>query len=419
MTIQRSSNATMSAPSAGQRLPEQVTAPMTANERDELERLLADLVGINSINPWITSEGPGEGEVAAFIASWLREIPGVEVHLDEAAPGRPNVLARISGTGDGPHLCFNVHTDTVACASWPDTAFVPRRRGDDLIGLGVADNKAQCAALMTLVRRLAANPPLGPVTAILAADEEGASIGARHLVRNFVADACINLEPHGIGQALVAHQGFGSFDLVVRAAAAHGVVDDAPDAGVQLASLIAGLAEIDREILATSVHDLTGKPFFHTSFIRGGTDWGTYPAELTLGFEMGTSPGQALSNRIDEIKEMIARVRETEHHALRAELIVQLENEPFVAAGHESLLAAYSAATEALIGLPAEAVGLNTWTDAAITQGAGIPTIGAGATGGNMHAIDEWVDVPSVSQLVEVLERTAHVYGAAAAPRVR
>ena len=412
MTDERNSEPRMSTPDTSHSQTSVPHEPLSDTERDELEQVLGKLIEINSINPWITPEGPGEGEVAAFIAGRLREIDNVEVTLDEVAPGRPNVLARVQGTADGPHLCLNVHTDTVGCASWPDTAFTPRRRGDDLLGLGVADNKAQCAALMMLVKRLAANPSPGAVTAIFAVDEEGPSTGTHHLVKSFSADACITLEPTGIGDAVIAHQGFGSLDLVVTAAAAHGLSDDAPDAGVQLASLIAGLAQIDREILTASATPLTGKPFFHTSFIRGGADWGTYPAELTLGFEMGTSPGETLQDRLDEIQAMIEKVRETEHPSLRAEVVVQLDNEPFTAAGHEALLAAYSAATETVTGRPAKSVGFNSWADSAITQTAGIPTIICGATGGNPHAIDEWINLPSVAQLVEILENTAHRYGA-------
>jgi acetylornithine deacetylase/succinyl-diaminopimelate desuccinylase-like protein len=381
-------------------------------ELAELERVLAQLVSINSVNPWINPDGPGEGEIAGFIAGWLGGIDGVEVTVDEVAPGRPNVLARVPGRADGPHLCLNVHTDTVDCAGWRDTAFTARRIGEKLVGLGVADNKAQCAALMMLVKRLAADRAPGPVTAIFAIDEEGPSIGSRQLVKNFSADACITLEPMGSGRAIIAHQGFGSMDLRVTAAAAHGLSDDAPDAGVQLATLITGLARIDREILARSVHPLTGKPFFHTSFIRGGTDWGTYPAELTLGFEMGTSPGETLQNRLGEIQSMIDETREKEHPGLRAEVVVRLDNDPFTADGHEALLAAYSAATEDIVGRPAEVVGLNTWTDAAITQSAGIPTILCGATGGDFHAVDEWVDLPSVDELVAILEITARRFGA-------
>jgi acetylornithine deacetylase/succinyl-diaminopimelate desuccinylase-like protein len=389
-----------------------VSEALFDSESGEVEQLLSELVKINSINPWISPEGAGEGEIAAFIAGWLSELESVEVTVDEVLPGRPNVLAHVRGTSDGPHLCLNVHTDTVDCDGWRDAAFVPRRDGERLLGLGVADNKAQCAALMMLVKRLAANPAPGPVTAIFAIDEEGPSKGSRHLVKSFTAEGCIALEPTGIGQVVVAHQGFGSLDLVVKAAAAHGASDDAPDAGVHLASVITGLARIDREILAATRHPLAGKAFFHTSFIRGGTDWGTYPAELTLGFEMGTNPGETLQDRLNEIQAMIDEVRKTEHPDLRAEVVVQLENEPFTATGHEPLLAAYSAATDEVLGRQAEAVGLNTWTDAAITQSAGIPTILCGATGGGAHGIDEWADLPSVAQLVAVLEKTARRFGA-------
>lgn len=391
-----------------------LTESLPESEAAEVEQLLSELIKINSINPWISPEGPGEGEVAAFIAGWLGELDGVEVTVDEVEPGRPNVLARVPGTSNGPHLCLNVHTDTVDCAGWRDTAFVPRRVGERLLGLGASDNKAQCAALMLVVKRLAADPAPGPVTAIFAIDEEGPSKGSRHLVKSFTADGCIALEPVGVGRVVVAHQGFGSLDLVVKAAAAHGASDDAPDAGVQLASLITGLARIDREILATSPHPLAGKAFFHTSFIKGGTDWGTYPAELTLGFEMGTNPGETLQDRLNEIQAMIAEVRETEHPGLSAEVVVQLENEPFTATGHERLLAAYAAATEEVLGKQVETMGLNTWTDAAVTQSAGIPTILCGATGGGMHAIDEWAELPSIAQCVAVLEAAARRFGSGA-----
>ncbi len=382
-------------------------APLSPAEHAELEALLCQLVAINSINPWIIPGAPAEGEIAAFVAERLAALPGVAVNVEEVAPGRPNVLARVAGTATGRHLALNVHTDTVDCASWPETALRPRRDGENLIGLGVADNKAQCAALIALVRRLAANPPAGDVTAIFAADEEGPSIGSRELVKTFTADACIVLEPFGIGQACVLHQGFGSLELVVRGAAAHGLVDDAPDAGVQLAELVLGLAAIDREILAPRAHPRTGKAFFHTAWLRGGTDYGTYPAELTLGFEMGTNPGETLADRLREIEAMIAAVRVRSHPTLDAEVLVKLENDPFTAVGHETLLETFSDATNVVTGAPAEAIGVNTWTDAAIMQGAGIPTIMCGATGGGFHGIDEWVSVPSVAQLVEILERCA------------
>ena len=38
-----------------------------------LEELLRDLVAIESINPALDPAGSGEAEIAAFVASWLRD----------------------------------------------------------------------------------------------------------------------------------------------------------------------------------------------------------------------------------------------------------------------------------------------------------------------------------------------------------
>jgi acetylornithine deacetylase len=384
-------------------------AALDPAEQAEVEDLLFRLISISSKNPWITPGEVAEGAVAAFIADWLGTIAGVEVTREEVLPGRPNIFARVPGTGDGPHLCLNVHTDTVDCAAWPEAGLSPRRVDDRIVGLGAADNKGQCAALMVLVKRLAAAPASGDVTAIFAIDEEGPSAGSRHLVQDFRADACIALEPMGIGRACVMHQGFGSLDLIVRAEAAHGMADDSPDAIVQLADIVKGLAAIDRE-LAANPHPEIGKAFFHTSFVRGGTDYGTYASEVTLGFEFGTNPGETLANRLAEIEAVIAEVR-LAHPTLNAEVVARLDNAPFVAEGHESLLAAVDAATTEVVGTPVEPFGLNTWTDAAIMQAAGIPTIVCGADGGNCHAIDEWVRAESLGELVLILEGACRRFG--------
>jgi acetylornithine deacetylase/succinyl-diaminopimelate desuccinylase-like protein len=385
-------------------------AALDPSDQAEVEELLAQLIAISSINPWITPGAVAEGTVAAFIADWLGAVDGVQLTVDEVLPGRPNLLARIPGTAGGPHLCLNVHTDTVDCADWPEAGLSPRRVGDRIVGLGAADNKGQCAALMMLVKRLAAAPAPGDVTAIFAIDEEGPSAGSHHLVESFRADACIVLEPMGIGRACVMHQGFGSLDLVVRAEAAHGMADDSPDAIVQLADLVKGLAAIDRT-LAANPHPEIGKAFFHTSFVRGGTDYGTYPSEVTLGFEFGTNPGETLADRLAEIDAVIAAVR-LDHPTLDAQVVARLDNAPFTAEGHEALLAAFDGATTEVLGAGVETFGLNTWTDAAIMQAAGIPTIVCGADGGNCHAVDEWVRADSLGELVLVLDGACRRFGA-------
>ena len=79
----------------------------------ELTALLADLVAINSVNPDLVPGGAGEADLANFIADWGRQV-GLEVIVQEAGPGRPNVILIARGSGGGKTLMLNAHTDTVA-----------------------------------------------------------------------------------------------------------------------------------------------------------------------------------------------------------------------------------------------------------------------------------------------------------------
>src|SRR5215472_4263126 len=127
--------------------------PVTAKQVVEL---LGALVRIESVTPWLIPTGSGEAKVAAFIADWL-DRTGADVEIIEVEPGRPNVLARLRGTGGGPTLCLNAHTDTVGFENWPEEALVPRIDGDLMYGLGAADDKSGCAAGMLVLRSLAAS----------------------------------------------------------------------------------------------------------------------------------------------------------------------------------------------------------------------------------------------------------------------
>jgi acetylornithine deacetylase/succinyl-diaminopimelate desuccinylase-like protein len=58
-----------------------------------LTELAAELVRIDSVNPDLVPGGAGEGELARFVAEWLADA-GLEVEVEEVAPGRPNVVGR-------------------------------------------------------------------------------------------------------------------------------------------------------------------------------------------------------------------------------------------------------------------------------------------------------------------------------------
>jgi acetylornithine deacetylase len=370
--------------------------------------LLTAMVRIESVTPWLIPTGSGEAEIAKFIAEWLAGT-GAEIEIVEVQPGRPNVLARLRGTGGGPTLCVNAHTDTVGFANWPDTALVPRIDGDLMYGLGVADDKSGCAAGMLVLRSLAASGARlrGDLLVACVADEEGISIGSEHLAGYPGIDAAIVIEPQQTDMLVVEHQGFGWIDVITHGVAAHGSApDEGVDAIVHLAEVISRLHRLDREVFIKNPSTMNGRTVFHTGTISGGTDYATYPNRATLGIEIGTQPGEHLSDRVAEIEAIFAEIAEDEP-GFRGEVAVQLDRDPFLAQGHERLQEVLAASMTDVLGRQPIITGLNAWTDAALMQAAGIPTILIGATGGNFHAPDEWLSLSEFMKLCTILEQAA------------
>jgi acetylornithine deacetylase len=382
--------------------------PVTARQVSDL---LAAMVTIESVTPWLIQTGSGEAKIAAFIANWLSGT-GAEVEFSEASPGRPNVLARLRGAGEGPTLCLNAHTDTVGFAGWPDRALVPRLHGDRLYGLGAADDKGGCAAAMLVLRSLARSGVRlkGDLLVACVADEEGRSIGTEHLVRQGGIDAAIVIEPQPTHELVVEHQGFGWIDVITYGVPAHGCEPEAGvDAIVHMAEVITRLHRLDQTAFQRYPSLLNGRTVFHAGTISGGTDYATYPNMAKLGIEIGTQPGERLADRVAEIEAIFAEVGRDEP-GFSAEVRVQLDREPFVARGHEALQAVVAEAMTSALGRPPKITGMNGWTDAALMQAAGIPTLLLGATGGNYHAANEWASVSELVKLCEILEQTARAF---------
>ena len=377
-----------------------------------VEDLLSALVRIESVTPWLIPDGSGESAIASFMAEWLRNVAGVAVQLEEVENGRPNLLARLPGTGGGPTLFLNAHSDTVGYANWRERALAPTLDGDRLIGLGAADDKSSCAIGMLALRSLAERGVRlrGDVVLACTIDEEGASIGTEHLLRNHPMDAVLVLEPEGNDRIVVEHQGFGWIDVIVHGRAAHGSAPDVGiDAIVHMAEVIRRLVALDETGFGRGPGGLSGRTVFHTGTIRGGTDYATYPSSCVLGIEIGTQPGEHLSDRVREIEAIFADVAKT-YPAFRGDVAVRIDRDPFLAAGHEQLYAALADAVEGVLGRPAVPAGVNGWGDSGLTQGAGVPTLSYGALGGNFHAPDEWVSLSEVVGCVEIVERTIEAY---------
>ena len=81
-------------------------------DRKTVIALTQKLVQIESV---FRNDGKGnEQEVANYVAEYLRNLNlGIEVHMEEVASGRPNVIGIIDSKKPGKTLLFEGHTDVV------------------------------------------------------------------------------------------------------------------------------------------------------------------------------------------------------------------------------------------------------------------------------------------------------------------
>jgi acetylornithine deacetylase/succinyl-diaminopimelate desuccinylase-like protein len=152
---------------------------------DDLERetteLLGELVRFNTVNP------PGnERPAIEFLAGYLKEA-GFETELLADDEDRPNLVADLHGSGDGPTLCYLGHVDTVLAdsADWAHDPWSGEVIDGFLWGRGALDMKSQVAAEAVGTAALARDgwrPAKGHLKLVFVADEEtGGDVGAHWL----------------------------------------------------------------------------------------------------------------------------------------------------------------------------------------------------------------------------------------------
>ena len=366
-----------------------------ASMREELTALTSDLVAIDSQSPDLVPGAPGERDVAAFVAEWLRHA-GLDVEVEEAAPGRPNVIGTARGSGTGRTLMLNAHMDTVALGAM-ERPLEPRVEGDRLYGRGSYDMKASLAAIMVAAREAARGGLAGDVVVTAVTDEECASVGTEAVARTVRADAAIVAEPTELAVA-VAHRGFVSWELEARGRAAHGSRPDlGVDAIVHMGHVLAGTGNLDRRLRARDAHPLIGTASVHAGTIEGGEGFSTYPSSCLVRGERRTLPGETSETARTELEAILVAAREAVPE-IQVDIRIGVSRGPFSVDPSETIveLVRRHAGGADLVGVPF-------WTDAALLEAAGIPTVVFGPAGEGAHADVEWVDLPSVERVAETL----------------
>ena len=213
----------------------------------ELTTLLSNLVAIDSVNPDLVPGGAGEGRMAQYIADWGRGA-GLEVHVQEAGPGRPNVILIARGSGGGQSLMLNAHTDVVGVEGMTAPFAPATSREGRLYGRGAYDMKSGMAACMLAVKAARDLALAGDVMLSAVVDEEYGSIGTEALLaewERWPAHAVLIAEPTELAIS-IAHRGFVWLEIETFGVAAHG---SRPQLGVD------AIAKMGKVLVALDAHD--------------------------------------------------------------------------------------------------------------------------------------------------------------------
>ncbi|HKD63216.1 MAG TPA: ArgE/DapE family deacylase [Candidatus Acidoferrales bacterium] len=377
-----------------------------------LKKLLRDLVAIDSVNPTLVSGARGEAAASEFLCKFLRE-HGIPAELEEATPGRPNVVALLSSPSapgkqisekKSAALAILAHIDTVGAGDMPEP-FTPRERDGRLYGRGALDIKSGVAAMCAAaIAARDAGMIQKPLLIAAVVDEECDSIGTEALLKRYTADAAMVIEPTDL-RLTIAHKGYAWFEILTHGRAAHGSLpSEGRDAIRMMGRVLNILDALDRKLASLTPHPLLGHGSLHASVIRGGQELSSYPAECRLQLERRMLPDESAGETEVELRSLVAGLsaRDTD---FRATVRGLGSRRAYEIARDAPIVELASNAIRKILGSDAaeQFAGMAAWTDTALLAEAGIPGIVFGPSGRGLHGKEEYVELDSVTQCGEIL----------------
>ncbi len=372
------------------------------DRRDELVALACELIAYDTTSRGAPQE-PARAE-AALQRSLAGRLEAVGFAVDVWEPsreevsdhplageqlldftGRPQLAARLAGSGGGASVMFNGHIDVVPASErdgWEHDPFTPRVRDGEITGRGACDMKGGIAAMVIAAEALARRAPLGGDLVVCTnTEEESGGLGGLACARHGVtADYTIVPEPTGL-EVWPACRGSVYCTVTIAGRAGHAEQEHgdwreggAVNAIEKAEHVLAGVQRLRREwrARAGARHPLLDPPDVLATRLVADSGWNvTIPDRAQLTLAVLILPGQAdergwTSAVQSEVEDVLGRWCATDswlaahppHFAWHTE--VNPWETPSDAANVETLLAVNTA-----LGLPARLGGLGSWYDGA------------------------------------------------------
>jgi len=329
--------------------------------------------------------------------------------------GRPNVMARMKGSGGGRSLILSGHIDTVPRGSlpWHRDPFGAEIEGGRMYGRGACDMKSGVAIALAVLERLRSQGVQlrGDLTFESIVDEEFGGVNGTLAgrVRGDLADAAIITEPSSLricpaqrGGKLLHLTFSTAADIFVKDHSARTVIDSVTNFLTRLPELAARR----KQFAPAHVHYRHTPDPVPVSVTNISTNvWGwsepiTVPSSCKVELFLQAMPGEREEEVMEQFREWLAAIGESPEIASPIRWLPGSA----IAADHP-LVRMLAECGAAELGTAPVVQGIEAPCDMYVFHEFGVPAVLWGATGASMHAPDEWVDLASLDSAAAVLER--------------
>ena len=255
-----------------------------------------------------------ETPVATFLDEFFRD-RGYKVDLQEVEPGRFQTIATLEGTGGGPSLMLNGHTDINSLTRrWRRDPWVPVVEGDRLYGHGVQNMKGGLASVIMAaeaVRRSGVRLKGDLVVACVVGETQGGE-GTHFLMDSGLrTDMAVVAEPFGVGNLVTVHSG-----IVHMAIHTYGVTghirqpEGTVNAVVKMTGVIDALQRVEFAYLPRQ--DMPDLPKLNVGSVIGGlgqdyilVEPPYIPDVCTIIVDVHFVPGQTVDGIVADIRRVL------------------------------------------------------------------------------------------------------------------
>lgn len=396
-------------------------------EEEKLIKFTSDIVKIPSVYDE-DIEGANESGVTEYVSKFLKK-EGFEVHIDQIAEGRSNIIAFLRGNKEGKTILFEGHQDVVSIGDkedWTHDPFGAEIVEEDgkkiMYGRGVNDTKENMAAAIFAAKAIKdSNVDFkGNILLCIPVDEEGMMIGIKDCIKKGWlddVDAAVVCEPED-KQLCIYQKGALRIEIKVKGKMAHGSM---PLTGVNpnwgMAKIINEIEKLEfAEKNRVGEHEYLGWPSFTPTVVKspekGVAQLNVIPNNSFITLDIRTIPGQDHDAIINQIKAIIKRLEEknsVDYKNFEAEMEV-IDNRPWTKTDKEEpVVKAIGKAYRDIENKECIYNGVPGATDGTFIKALkDIPVIVTGAGKRDVpHQIDEWVEVDHIVDISKIYALTA------------